>query len=128
NGIAHVTDVHPGTGAAAAGIQPDDVIVAVDGIPLNAVNRLPALVTERKVGQRITVTLLRRNVDGFYGEPMTVAPRLSAMPTTDEIVYRRLFDRALPGLTLFDPHGAAVPTADWARRPQVWMVFDARCD
>jgi len=127
-GIAQVTDVHPGTGAAAAGILPDDMIIQIDGIPLNPSVGLAKLVTARKVGQRITVTLLRRNGDGYYGEPMTVTPRLSAMPTTDELVYRRLFDRTLPALSLFDRHAAAVPVADWTRRPQVWAVFTPGCD
>lgn len=127
SGIARVTDVHPGTGAAAAGLQPDDVIVEIDGIALSTTHSLPDVIKERKIGQRITLTVVRPNPEGI-GEPIRLTPRLTAMPTTDELVYRRLFDRTLPALTLFDRHGTLVPVADWTRRPQVWLVFDAHCD
>ncbi|MBZ0238739.1 MAG: PDZ domain-containing protein, partial [Deltaproteobacteria bacterium] len=124
---AEVTDVHPATGAAAAGLLPGDRIVEIDGIQLVPGVGLAEIISERRVGQRITIRLIRPSPEGL-GEEAVVGARLSAMPTTDELVYRRLFDRALPGLTLFDAHGAVVPVADWTRRPQVWMVFDARCD
>ncbi len=126
-GIAHVTEVHPGTGAAAAGILPDDEIIAINGIPLSAApNGLPELVSAHHIGQRIVVTLLRQGRDGL--RPLRVTPRLTAKPSTDEMVYQRLIDRALPALALHDRHGAPVPASEWARRPQVWMVFDAGCD
>jgi hypothetical protein len=127
NGTAWVTDVHPGTGAAAAGLLPDDVIVEVDGVMLSPGIGLPQVIGERKIGQRVVLTVLRRSPDGM-GEPLRLVPRLSAMPSNDELVYRRLFDRVLPALTVYDRHGAAVPAADWTRRPQVWMLFDARCE
>jgi hypothetical protein len=126
-GIAYVRDVHPGTGASAVGLQPDDVIVEIDGRPLSPVVTLPLVINQHRIGQRITLTVFRVGPDGI-GKQLRLSPRLSAMPTTEELVYRRLFDRALPALTLFDRHGAAVPAADWTRRPQVWMVFDAHCE
>jgi hypothetical protein len=122
SGVALVKDVHPGTGAAAVGLMPDDLIVAIDGQMLSAMNKLPDVIGKRKIGQRITLTVYRD------GKALRLSPRLSAMPTVDELIYRRLFDRALPALTLFDRHGTEVPIGEWTRRPQVWVVFDAQCD
>ncbi|HUQ02826.1 MAG TPA: PDZ domain-containing protein [Kofleriaceae bacterium] len=139
NGLVYVTDVYPGTGAAAAGILPDDVIVEVDGVPLGPAMSLPQLVcatsrgdvpgclSERKIGERVALRIIRRTPDGM-GEPRVLRARLSAMPSNDELVYRRLFDRALPALTMFDRDGGVVPVSEWARRPQVWVLFDSRCD
>jgi hypothetical protein len=125
-GLPTVSDVHPGTGAAAVGLQPNDTIVSIDGRPIGPGASLPELITKHKVGDRV-VLIVRRQ--GRYGErSVRLATRLSAMPTTDELVYRRLFDRALPSLTLFDRQGGVVPTGDWTRRPQAWVVFDAHCD
>ncbi len=121
-GMAQVTEVHPGTGAESAGLLADDQIVAIDGIPLSMAVGLPELVSMRTIGQRISIDLLRG------GRHVRVTPRLTVKPTIDEIVYQRLIDRALPVLTLHDRHRAVVPSSEWARRPQVWMVFDAKCD
>jgi hypothetical protein len=121
-----VSDVHPGTGAASAGLQPNDRILAIDGIDLGPGMSLVELMKMHKVGDRLTLIVERRarNRD----RRVRLTPRLTAMPTTDEIIYRRLFDRALPALTLFDRDGAQVPAAEWTRRPQVWVLFDAGCD
>jgi hypothetical protein len=125
-GLPTVSDVHPGTGAAAVGLQPNDTIVSIDGTLLGPGATLPELITKHKVGDRVVLVVRRQ---GQYGErSVRLAPRLSAMPTTDELVYRRLFDRALPSLTFFDRHGGVVPSGDWTRRPQAWVVFDAHCD
>lgn len=125
-GFPIVSDVHPGTGAAAVGLRANDTILEIDGVDLGPGVTLIDLMKQHKVGDRLTLIVERR---GRLGDRrVRLTPRLSAMPTTDEIVYRRLFDRALPALTLFDRHGATVPTSDWTRQPQVWIVFDVRCD
>ncbi|MCL4228925.1 MAG: PDZ domain-containing protein [Myxococcales bacterium] len=121
-GIAYVTDVHPGTGAAAGGLLPGDQIFAIDGRPLSAPGGLPGLVGAAQIGQRIEVMVVRNN------RPLRLTPRLTARPPTEEIVYQRFIDRALPAVALFDRHGVAVAATEWARRPQVWVVFDARCE
>lgn len=55
---ALVEDAVPGTSAAAK-LQPGDVIVAVDGIATTKFQRLRALVTRHRAGQRVRITFIR---------------------------------------------------------------------
>jgi hypothetical protein len=119
---ARVTEVHPGTGAFRAGLHPGDEIVAIDDIPLGPGADLASLVAGRRIGQRIAVSLLRE------GRPLRLMARLTPKPTADEIVYQWLIDRVVPAVELHDRQGGIVPLSEWTRRPQVWMVFDSRCD
>ncbi|MCS7002374.1 MAG: S1C family serine protease, partial [Dehalococcoidia bacterium] len=52
-----VTDVIPGTGAAAAGLRPGDVIIAVDGVAVATRNQLQAVIDTLTPGQTVVVTL-----------------------------------------------------------------------
>jgi S1-C subfamily serine protease len=54
-----VVDVVPGDAAAAAGIRPGDVIVAVDGKPTPTSEALGAVLADLKPGDKVPVTLLR---------------------------------------------------------------------
>lgn len=121
-GSALVTEVHPGTAASTAGLQAGDEIVAIGGEFLSMEHELPELVKGRNIGERLTIAFIRD------GRLIRVTPRLTAKPTTDEIVYRRFIDHVVPAPTPFDRHGVEVPAAEWLRQPQVWMVFDVRCD
>ena len=118
---AIVTDVHPGTAAAAAGLQPNDEIIRVGDVTIGPGQELWPLVASHRVGARLPITFLRG------GRAFRVAPRLTARPSSDEIVYQRLIDRALPRLELLDRQGGVVPDSE-QRRPMVWLVFDAQCD
>lgn len=119
---ARVTEVHPGTAAAAAGLRPGDEIVAIDGRMLSPAVGLPELVSHRAIGARLPITFFRD------GRRFRVTPRLTVRPPIEEIVHQRFIDRALPVVPLFDRHGAPVAGAEWTGRPQVWMVFDVRCE
>jgi serine protease Do len=61
--------------ARRAGIQEGDVIVAVDGDPIESVSQLQQKVGFRKPGEVVQVTLVRA-----HGERRTVAVRLAAAP------------------------------------------------
>src|SRR6185295_14268114 len=63
------------TAAAKAGIQPNDVIIELNGQPVQDSNDLIAKVAASNVGQTVTLTLLR-DVDGKL-EKHTVSPALA---------------------------------------------------
>ena len=56
---ATVVEVGPGTPAAAAGIQPGDVIVALDNQPVTDPDSLSSAIGAKKPGDRVTVTYQR---------------------------------------------------------------------
>ncbi|HZR00199.1 MAG TPA: trypsin-like peptidase domain-containing protein [Chloroflexota bacterium] len=56
-----VTDVGQGTPAARAGIQPKDVITAVDGQPLKSESDLSRILSQHKPGDTVTVSVARGN-------------------------------------------------------------------
>jgi S1-C subfamily serine protease len=51
--------VPAGTAAAAAGIKPGDIILALDGHPLPDFDRLTAHIAQHKPGDKVKVDLLR---------------------------------------------------------------------
>jgi len=59
NGGVLVGEVTPGKGAAKAGIQPDDVIVSIDGKPIKDGDQLVADISSRKVGSTVQLGYLR---------------------------------------------------------------------
>jgi len=69
--------IHPESGgpAANAGLRDHDVIIAIDGHRVNAIGPLQRLVTARRPGQVISVTLLRG------GTPLTIRIALGSRRT-----------------------------------------------
>jgi S1-C subfamily serine protease len=69
---AWIHDVSPGTPASAAGLTPDDVIVALDDRPITSMEDLTIAVRDREVGDRVAVTFVRdgrrRTVDVVLAE------------------------------------------------------------
>jgi putative serine protease PepD len=56
---ATVQAVIPGGPAETAGLQPGDIITAVDGTTVHSVDELIIAIREHKVGQTVTLTYLR---------------------------------------------------------------------
>jgi S1-C subfamily serine protease len=54
-----VVEVVPGSPAARGGLRPGDVVVALDGVPVETLGRLHAAMGEEHVGREVTVTVLR---------------------------------------------------------------------
>ena len=54
-----VSQVFPGSPAEAAGLQPGDAIVAVDGRPVTVRSDLPDLIGEKRAGQRVSLQVVR---------------------------------------------------------------------
>lgn len=119
-GGAEISEVHPGSAAASAGLRGGDVILAIDGD--DVYGSLGPLIGRFGVGDRAPMVILRE------GRELRVAPRLRARPTSDEIVHQRLVGHDLPDLPLHDARGGAVSSADWRDRPVVMAIFDAKCD
>ncbi|HEX8680853.1 MAG TPA: trypsin-like peptidase domain-containing protein, partial [Ardenticatenaceae bacterium] len=70
---AYVTEVIPGSPSEQAGLQVGDVIVAVDGKPVNDREPLVIHILSHKVGDQITVTVLRGSEQ--LDLQLTLAPR-----------------------------------------------------
>ncbi|MBW3664506.1 MAG: trypsin-like peptidase domain-containing protein [Actinobacteria bacterium] len=59
DGGAVVDAVEPGSGAAEAGLQPDDIIIAVDGEPLRSMTQLVVVIRQHRVGDVLELTIVR---------------------------------------------------------------------
>ena len=55
-----VVEVVDGSPAAKAGLRPEDLIVALDGTPVSSAGDLQRLMTEERIGQTLTVTVVRQ--------------------------------------------------------------------
>lgn len=83
-GGARVLRVHPGSPAQRVGLSPGDVVLKINGWPVETSNDLVALVRAHDPGQRVAVEVLR---DGVV---QTLAPALETMPRW---AYRQLAGR-----------------------------------
>lgn len=61
NGI-YVIDVQTNGPAATSGIKPNDIILKIDGTPLNKMTELRSYIYTKKIGDEITVQVLRRGI------------------------------------------------------------------
>jgi putative serine protease PepD len=73
---AFVSDVVPGSGAAEAGLQPGDVIVAIDGEPVTSSTDVGAIIRNREAGESITIEIERQ------GESETITATLKSRGET----------------------------------------------
>jgi serine protease Do len=71
---AFVQTVEPGKPAAAAGIQPGDIIIEVDGKPISSNRELIDYISYQPVGSNVRVTLLRN------GQRQTVTAKTAQRP------------------------------------------------
>jgi S1-C subfamily serine protease len=55
-----VVEVVDGSPAAQAGLRPEDLIVALDGKPVSSAGDLQRLMTEERIGETLTVTVVRQ--------------------------------------------------------------------
>lgn len=118
---AVVTEVHPGSAAASAGLRRDDIIVAFGGDPVIA-SDLGSLIARYQVGERAPM-LISRN-----GRRLRLTARLRARPSPDEMIHQRLVGHDLPDVALVARGGDEIAASDWRGRPLVLALYDARCD
>jgi S1-C subfamily serine protease len=57
-----VVEVVDGSPAAKAGLRPEDLIVALDGATVSSAGDLQRLMTEERIGQTLTVTVVRQGI------------------------------------------------------------------
>jgi serine protease Do len=84
---ALVIEVYENDPAEKAGIRPKDVIVAVDGKPIESSRDLSRTIAESPVGKKITVTLIRK------GEKKTVKVKLKKRDDNPQMADRRPNER-----------------------------------
>ncbi len=119
---AVISRIEPGSPAAEAGLQPGDVVVAVEGRPIGSSTELRNRIGLMERGRRVTLTILRdgreRKVEVTIGQPArSVIPGAEAVPQ-------------LAGATLTDippdhpAHGnvRGIFVADVARGSPAWTV------
>jgi hypothetical protein len=63
-GPCEITNVQPGSAAAKAGVQPGDVVVAVDGEPIASFDALTQRVSRRGPGDTLTLSIARQAAGG----------------------------------------------------------------
>jgi serine protease Do len=73
---AVIGQVVPGSPAATAGLQPEDIITTVDGQPLQGESALAEAINKHKPGDTITLTVLRQQ------QQVSVPVRLGELPTS----------------------------------------------
>ncbi|HVM13909.1 MAG TPA: trypsin-like peptidase domain-containing protein [Egibacteraceae bacterium] len=72
---AYVRQVQPDSPAAGAGLQSDDVIVAIDDVEITSMSDLVTEIRERSVGERVTVTYIRDGAEGTAEVALAERPR-----------------------------------------------------
>ncbi len=75
-----ITAVEDGTLAAAAGLQPGDVLVAVAGLPIGTIDDVRIAMLDRFPGESISLTIYRTGADN-HQESLVLQGELSAPPT-----------------------------------------------
>lgn len=76
---ALVAKVSPDSPAAAAGLQPSDVILTFDGHPIDNMRSLPRAVAATSIGKSVAVELLRK------GRPMDLTVTVGRLPEGEEV-------------------------------------------
>lgn len=113
-----IADVHPASPFRIAGLKPGDVIISVDGKPVNTVPEMIYHMTVAGIGNSITIAALRE------GEAGTTRVALAAAPETPPRAPVTLADTSpLPGLTLITVNPAV--TAEFGLPPSLSGVLVA---
>ena len=73
-GGLYVTAIEPGGPAATAGLQPGDVITAIDGQPVDDTDQLAAITLARKPGEVVTLTYERAGTSADVTLTLGVPP------------------------------------------------------
>jgi Do/DeqQ family serine protease len=84
-----IAQVHQGTGAEKAGLVSGDIIKSVDDKAIKNVNELIKEIQKKKVGQKVTLSVVRG------GKPMTIEITTTAMPDKPEAMKEKEIEEKL---------------------------------
>lgn len=87
---ALITEVVEDTPAAQAGIEAGDLIVAVDGVPIDGQRVLERIIRSHQPGDRVEITLWRN------GRERTVSVRLAQNPEDSDVGYLGVYYQIQP--------------------------------
>jgi hypothetical protein len=93
---AWVHQVAPGSAATAAGLQPNDVIVAVDGRPIDTAASLTADIAGHDAGDRVKLSVMRPSAGGILQPTLTALlddASATPMPGSDQAAPRSTDDQ-----------------------------------
>ncbi len=74
-----VQQVTPGSPAAAAGLQPDDIITALNGTPIDENHSLRQILFQHQIGETVTLSVLRN------GQTLSVQIKLAERPPQSSV-------------------------------------------
>ena len=92
---AWVHQVAPGSAATAAGLQPNDLIVAVDGRPIDAAASLTADIAGHDAGESVRLSVMRPSASGILRLTLTASlgdAAATAIPGPDQTAPRSSTD------------------------------------
>jgi len=96
--------------AAEAGIEQGDVIIGIDGQPVDHVAQLQRVIRTHEPGQTVDVTVMR------YGKQMDFKVKLAQAPNDQQVASNDSGPNADSGATSFDKLGIAVQPLSRTRR------------
>ena len=118
---ARVDAVQPGSPAAAAGFQPGDLVVAIDGHPIDGFAEMQRIVSD-SAGETLDVTVDRNGVQKVLKATPTLKEVKDAFGNVHRIGILGISRTMAPGDLKLQP--VAPPQAVWMGVQETWFVID----
>lgn len=118
-----VRDVVPNFGAEIAGIQPNDVIVALEGADIRHIKSLSTVIADFAPGDQISLEVYR-GTEKIHIDVDTTAQKVEVLPDTPEELAKKLEARNSEVLESFEVYLADVTDAEasYSPGPEEWSV------
>lgn len=118
-----VRDVVSDYGAEKAGIQPNDVIVAIDGVEVDRIKRLGVIISEYAPGDKISVEVYR-GPEKLHFKVDTSSQKVDMLPDTPEELAKKLEASNSEELNALEEYLSDVTDAEasYSPGPEQWSV------